>query len=259
MFYALIFLLALDEVALTHIISRPLIACTLLGGALGNMQAGMSVGAGLEIALLGYEQANPLMTKHLHFLLYSMIGVILSVSLKMNAETAIASGMIAGIAGIALSHAVQSLNMVFLPLARNAAEKADEKKIGLFNLLALLLRGLIYTVVAVLLMNQLTGLESLLSGLEKSAWIMQTVNVFAMLMPCIGIAVLARNLSVKNMPGAFLAGAAFGAIASTVWKSPVVLLAGVMIAFGLGAYDYHAQTENKKQDKPAKGGAAKWW
>ncbi len=258
MLYVLILLLALDEVALTHILSRPLIACTLLGASLGNMQAGMSVGAGLEMILLGYEQTNPLMTKHLHFLLYSIVAVILSISFKMNAETAIASGVIAGAAGIALSHAVQMLNMVFLPLARNAAEKADEKKIGLYNLLAFLLRGIVYTITAVVLMNNLAGLENLLAGLEKSNWILQTVNAFAMLMPCIGIAVLTRNLTVKNMPGAFLAGAAFSAIACSVWKSPIVLLAGVMVAFGLSAYDYHAQTD-KKQDKSMKGGATKWW
>lgn len=257
----LIFVLAVDQAAFTKILSRPLIACTLIGAVMSDIKTGMAAGATLELINMTYDQHRTLPQDGYQssYLLASVAAVVLAVK-SGTAESAAASAVLFALLGSYLSHILSIVNTVFVPFARNAAEKRDGKKVGMYNLIAVIIRGIAFAAAAAVIFSAADGLADKLSDLVNSyGWILKSLAAFNILLPCVGFAVLLRNLSVKNMPGVFFAGAACMSLACLYMSFPYALALCAFMAYGIASYDYHSLADQKKQDKSLKGGASKWW
>ena len=73
-----------------------------------------------------------------------------------------------------------------------------------------------------------------------------------------------REGALPARPGAFFAGFACAVIAGTVFSYEAGALICALIAFAIGAYDYHSslnkkETETVKKEKAGKGESGQWW
>lgn len=258
-----VFLLTIDQQILTRTLHRPLIACTVFGMLLGNTETGLAVGAALEMTLLSFDTERYFLHRP-GSVLYSCFAVLLAVKAGMNAQEAVGAGIVFLGIGAGILHLVSLLNLLFLQQARKAAEGRSEKKLAAANFIPLIISGLIPAVIALIGCANaeafLTSAESLGDGW---GWILEGLGAAAYLMPLIGFAVLLRNLQARDMPGAFFAGFGTAVLAGSVLSFEAAAIICAMIAFGLGAYDYHSRLQEKSTssaaEKTKKGESGKWW
>ncbi len=259
-----VFLLSMDQQVLTRTLHRPLIACTLFGAILGNPQTGLTVGAALELMLLTFDTERYFLSRPAS-VLYSCYAVLLAVKAGMNAQEASGAAIVFLGIGAGIVHLLSVLNLAFLNQARKAAETRNEKKLAAANFLPLIISGLIPAVIA---LAGAANAESFVTAAETLGdtwgWILEGFAVTAFLLPLVGFAVLLRNLSAKDMPGAFFAGFACAVVAGTLLSYEAAAVVCAMIAFGIGAYDYHLNlgsrdTVSAPAEKTKKGESKQWW
>ena len=78
------------------------------------------------------------------------------------------------------------------------------------------------------------------------------------LLPCVGIAILLRNLSLHEYPEAFYVGIVVAAFFALINQSQMILLVVMLMAVSLGLYDFH-KNNTVTVEKDVKGGGKKWW
>jgi PTS system N-acetylgalactosamine-specific IIC component len=248
----LVFILTLDQSSFLRVLHRPLIACTLFGIVLNDPAKGAAVGAAMELIVLGAEN------RYVNTVLYSVMAVVLAVQSGMDVNTAIASALVFAWLGMYADGAFTAISAAFLPMARKAAENRDEKKLALANFLPGILKALLFTVLACLAYTGGESFRTTVSSLEKNAgWVMAGLAAAGSLMKCLGFAVILRNIQIREISGALVAGAAFAALIVTTGISGATLLICAMLAFALAAYDYSLQANETAAAE--KGGASKWW
>ncbi len=264
-----VMLLSIDQYALTHILHRPLVACSLLGLVLGDVHTGVIVGGTIELFSV-YDQMNHHIGMNDGSLLTSILATIAVIVGKLDTGVAMSIAVAGWYVGIACNQLLDSFNMVFLPMARKAAETTNVKKIGVYTIVPLVIRAVCYGVLAMVVASRGAEIESLIEMVQTNAgWILIGLSVAGRSMMAIGLAVLLRNLDLKNMQGALWAGIAFAAIATSVFTGVTSLLLSGIAAFAIAAYDY--QSIDKKNgtvsaDATAPtnntvktGGGEKWW
>ena len=251
------FILAVDQFALTRFLSRPIVAGVLIGAILNNVAAGAASGAMLEIGMISYDQTDASILSTRGFVLASVMAAVFACLQSMDASAAAGSAVIFMLAGSYLNYVIMILNNVLLIPARKAAEKGDEKGLFRANILGVLIIGGIYAAVTVVCYN-LASSDTVSTFISGNRWIFDGLRTASMLMPCVGIAVLMRNLGAKNMYAAVIAGIALMSVCVAAGAGSSGILITVSIGFAAAAYDYYLNT--KKTDASAnKGGAAKWW
>ena len=259
-----VFLLSMDQQVLTRSLQRPLIACTIFGLILGNAGTGLAVGAALEMTMLSFDTERYYFSRPAS-VLYSCFSVLLAVKANLIAAEAAGAAIVFFGIGAGIVHLLSAGNLIFLQQARKAAETRNEKKLAAANFIPLLISGLIPAVIALI---GAANAESFVTSMEtmgdKWGWILEGFAALAYLLPLVGFAVLLRNLAAKDMPGAFFAGFACAVIAGTVFSYEAGALICALIAFAIGAYDYHSslnkkETETVKKEKAGKGESGQWW
>lgn len=268
-----VLIIVIDKYCFSRILQRPIITCTLLGAALGCLQEGMVIGGSLELYYIAYQSYGEYAPVDGGFLLSSILATIL-VGKGMDSSTVLSSSIIFLCIGMAAEYALNSIYTVFVPAARIAAEKHDEKKLSITIFAPLLLNLIVYGGVTVASVSQATAFQNMLSNFLSNgswsniSWMITFVNSLANLMPCIAFAILLRNVGSKDVPGIVLAGIATGSI---LCCANVSVISGTIVGFigiALACYDFHANkkvtissetTSEKKAANTIKGGAEKWW
>ncbi len=254
-----VFLLAADQFLFTGMLSRPLAACTLIGAACGNLQAGLMAGGAIEMLLAGADESIRILDRR-NYVFASAAAVILTASAGLDAQAAAGFAPVLIAAGTGLNHLLSIVNISLLPSARNAAETRNEKKLAVTHFLPLLIAAAVSAVIAVLMQNAVSAnAENIVLMAEKYEWVYKALCMAGSLMPCVGFAVLLRNLSVKDMKGAFWAGAAAGSMITAAISPAAALVICAGAAFGAAAYDYHQAVKDETPVKTQKGGGQKWW
>ncbi|MCR4951706.1 MAG: PTS sugar transporter subunit IIC [Solobacterium sp.] len=254
-----VFLLAADQFLFTGFLSRPLPACTLIGAVCGNTGAGVMAGGALEMLLAGQDVSVRVLDRR-SYVLCSCAAVILvsAAGLKPEAAAGIAAVLIA--AGTGLNHLLSILFTSFLAPARNAAETRNETKLAVTHFLPVVLASAVFAVCAAVLYGMIqTKSDSIAALAADYRWVYKGLCAAGSLLPCVGLAILLRNLSVKDMKGAFWAGAASASMITAALSPASALALCAAIAFGAAGYDYHRLTEGQTPAKTQKGGAQKWW
>ena len=262
--FLIAFLLSADENTMTRALHRPLVACTLFGAALGNIAAGAAAGAVLELEALAFSAAD-LAHEDKSFVLISLAAALLTVSEGMDAAI-FAGGAAAAIFafGYAVKHVFLLVNTAFVPLARKGAENRKDSTLMIANFIPVVLYGIVNGLLAVLLVSQKDNCLAFIDNLNAEyGWIISGIGAAGMAFAAIGIAILLRNLRVREMPAAFLAGAVIAGVMLYAGMSGSVLAGCAVIAFAAAAYDYHQRSETvqpaKETKTTKKGGGEKWW
>ncbi len=257
-----VFLLAMDQQILTRSLHRPLIACTIFGMLLSNTAIGMAVGASLEMTLLSFDTSRYFLHRT-GSVLYSCFAVLLAVKAGMNAAEAAGAALVFLGIGSGVAHLFDTGNLFFLQQARKAAETRDEKKLAVANFLPLVLKALVFAVIAFVGVSQAENFTAAVESFgDGFGWILEGFSAVGALLPLVGFAVLLRNLSAKDMPGAFFAGFACAVLAGSVLSFEAAAAVCAMLAFGLGAFAYHLnlkEASSAAAEKSKKGDSGKWW
>ena len=250
-------LLALDRCGFLNVLHRPLIACTLIGAASGNAAEGIKVGLACELMYFGLSHIYG--NEDGGTLLFSIAAVAAASASKIDPSAAAAAGLAGLFAGHMIDRALESVSSLLVPSARKAAQERKEGTLGVLNLIPMILGVIVYVLLGNMLLSEggASLLNSLLSG--PAAWIL-VLSFVGILLQCLGLAVVLRNIGAKSEIGFVLAGAAAGLALLGTSVSSAALAAAGMAAFGIAAAYYGkdggktpAQTETKK------GGADKWW
>ncbi len=119
---------------------RPLIACTLMGIALGDPTTGLLLGGSLELLALGWMNVGAAMAPDAA--LASCVAVVVVVKGGQTVPEGIALAIPLAIAGQVLTIFVRSINVFFAHQADAFAAKANYRGIELCHGAALLLQGI---------------------------------------------------------------------------------------------------------------------
>ena len=261
--FVIAFFLAIDEKSLTGVFARPLVAGTLTGALLGNTEAGMAAGMTLEFYAMAADRGYFGPTG-ISFVLPAVAGTALAVQYGLNLSS---TGVLAAIL-TALSTAVSALagtlNMTLLPMARKAAEKHAAGTLGVYNLLGMLIRGCLFGAAAVLIWNVGASAEETLSQfVYERSWLSGSLRAVSGMIPAVGFAVLLRNLSVKEIPGALFAGIAAGLVFASLEMHAAGFAAAGCAGFAMAAFSMTKKAEPvkeiKTEKKTVKGGDEEWW
>ena len=119
---------------------RPLVACTLIGLALGDLKTGVMVGGTLELVALGWMNVGAAMAPDAA--LASVIAAILVIKGGQPAQESIAIAIPVAVAGQMLTIFVRTIAVFFQHQADKFAKEANFRGVELCHFSALLLQGL---------------------------------------------------------------------------------------------------------------------
>jgi PTS system N-acetylgalactosamine-specific IIC component len=253
---AVLILLAADTCGFTNVLHRPLIACTLIGAAAFTLTQGISTGIVCELVLLAVMKMVPAEAGGV--LLYG-IYTVAAVKGGMEPASAAIAALPALFVGSMLSKAIQAVSALLLPSARKAASQRKDATLGILNLVPLVLSTVVFTVVGALVMTQ--DCTAVIAAFTKMpAVLLLAVSWAGILLQCLGLAVLLRNIGAGSKKGMIFAGFAAALIILST-NMPSFALAGCS-AFALGMmlvmYE-NSHKESLAKTETKKGGNDKWW
>ena len=119
---------------------RPLVACTLMGLALGDLSTGIMLGGFLELIALGWMNVGAAMAPD--SALASTISAVVVIQGHQNIETGIAIAVPLAAAGQVLTIFVRTITVFFQHQADNFAKTANFRGIELMHVSGMALQGL---------------------------------------------------------------------------------------------------------------------
>ncbi len=119
---------------------RPLVACTLIGAILGNMETGIIIGGTLEMIALGWMNVGAAVAPDAA--LASIISTILVIAGGQSVGAGIALAIPLAAAGQVLTIIVRTLTVAFQHAADSAAERGSLTTISWLHVSALLLQAM---------------------------------------------------------------------------------------------------------------------
>lgn len=249
----LVFLIAADSGIGSRILHTPLVACTLIGAVLGDVQTGLAVGAQAEIVAILLQMEDSGMAA---FCAAVTIGVI------QGGADASSILSLPVLAACAADGAVKLISTLFVPMARNAAAKGSDGRMAAANFIPLLLRGVLAASLAgYLYANASEAVNMLQTLVTDQPWLLRMIEIWTWILPFVGIAVILRNLDLKNHYGVLLAGAGTAVIGAA--SGSAIVFAAALIGIGIAAYDYKKnegeKTSGTGMTEKKKGSAEKWW
>lgn len=245
-------LVAMDAVIGTRILKLPLIACTITGALTGNTTMGVIVGSTLQAFYYVYDLDGSDMS------IYGVLATYLVVTGNLSVDSVSYTVGITCVVGLSILSSV--IGSLFLSPARKAIETQNIKKIGVYNLLSLLLRGILAFVFTFAVLGQKEPLNFLDVLNTSYGWIFNGMVMAGFMLRGLGIAVVLRNLRVNNFIPSLLAGAALGMVSLGV-KS-YMMIPCVLTGIALAVYTFKAESrpaETSNASTSAKKGAEKWW
>lgn len=200
---------------------RPLVACTLMGLALGDLTTGIILGGFLELIALGWMNVGAAMAPD--SALASTISAIVVIQGHQNIETGIAIAVPLAAAGQVLTIFVRTITVFFQHQADNFAKTANFRGIELMHLSGMALQGLrvaIPTAIVALISSE--ELTRLLNMIPEQVTI--GLRIAGGMITVVGFAMVINMMRSKAlMPFFFLGFIAAAAIPAT---QSIVPLAG---------------------------------
>ena len=253
---AVLILLAADACGFTNVLHRPLIACTLIGAAAGAPAEGITAGLMCELTLLA-ASAAAIEFESGAVLLYA---VFASAAVKggMAPETAAITGLAVLYLGNMIAKAVNFVSAALIPSARKAASEGKDGTLGILNLIPLVLSTAVYTALGILMMNNTQAVNSFM---KMPGSLILILSYAGILLQCLGLAVLLRNIGAGSRTGLLLAG--FGtaviALASIVPSFALTVCAAIALAVMMFVYEQNGKDAVTLKTDTKKGGNDKWW
>ena len=192
---------------------RPLVACTLMGFALGDLPTGIILGGFLELIALGWMNVGAAMAPD--SALASTISALVVIQGHQNIDTGIAIAVPLAAAGQVLTIFVRTITVFFQHQADNFAKTANFRGIELMHLSGMALQGLRVAIptaiVALISSDELTRLLNMIP-----AEVTVGLRIAGGMITVVGFAMVINMMRSKAlMPFFFLGFIAAAAIPAT--------------------------------------------
>lgn len=249
-------LVVLDSHIGTKLLRLPLVTGIVTGVLMKNVSYGVMIGASLQVLYYAYGLDGSNLS------LYAMLVSAIAIKEQMDPSSIMSSNVNVAI-GIAFASLCSLTGSLFLIPARKAIETQDVKKLGILNVVSLFVKALLGFVFVYVAYGYKDSLLNSLTGLYSSyKWVFSGLIMAGFLLRFLGIAVVLRNLLVKEYSGALLAGASLGILALGV--NTYMMIPAVLLGIALAVYSYRNSrdsSENKAEARQSSGKkeAEKWW
>lgn len=189
------FLAQLDALSLQISIANPLTAGFVTGLILGNVPLGLTVGATLQLMVLGVATYGGATVPD--FMSAAIIGTAFAIMSNQNVEFAIGIALPIGLLLTQLDILARFTNVYFQHKADRYAENGDADGVARMNLMGIIPWGLsraIPVFLGLFFGNEVV--KSIVAYIPQ--WLMGGLKVAGGILPAMGIAILMRYLPVKN-------------------------------------------------------------
>ena len=192
---------------------QPIVACTLIGLATGNLTAGVTLGGALQLVALGWSNIGAAIAPDAA--LASVAAAIIFIKGGDFSMTAI--GVVQGvaiplaIAGLFLTMLVRTISVALVHAGDAAAEKGDFAAIERYHLLALSLQGLRIAIPAAALIA--VPADVVKSALEMMPdWLAGGMQVGGGMVVAVGFAMVINMMATREVWPFFALGFALAAV-----------------------------------------------
>ncbi len=183
---------------------RPLVACTLVGLVLGDIQTGIILGGTLEMLALGWMNVGAAMAPDAA--LASVISAILVIVGKQSIGAGIAVAIPIAAAGQVLTIFVRTITVFFQHLADSYAEKGNTRGIEMCHFLGLSLQGIRVAVPAAIV-GMLAGTDAVNAMLAAiPPVITRGLQVSGGFIVVVGYAMVINMMEIKSLMPFFFIG-----------------------------------------------------
>ena len=242
----LTFVFAIDQFSFTETLYRPIIACPLLGIALGDLNTGLVVGGTYELMMIGNMPVGGAQPPNA--VLGSVAAMILAVKGGLAPAEALGASIVFAVLGqyaVTLTFTVMSGLMA---KSDKYAEEGNLKGITNINYISMAILGSLFAAVAVLTYVGGIAFEAPLAEFQANfAWFMQGLGAAGGMMRYVGFAILMKIMLSNDMWGIYLAGFAAAAVLGNLDATKgatLILVAFIGIAIAL--YDYQTNVKIKE-------------
>ena len=227
---AVAFLAGLESILDQFQFHQPLVACTLIGAATGNLTAGIMLGGSLQMITLAWANIGAAVAPDVA-LASVAAAIILVKGGKFTAEgigVAIAIAILLAVAGLFLTMPVRTASIAFVHAADKAAEHGNIAGVERAYYLALLLQGLRIAVPAALLLAIPSQSVQHALGLMPD-WLTHGLVVGGGMVVAVGYAMIINMMATREVWPFFAIGFALAAISQLTLIALCAI--GVAIAF----------------------------
>lgn len=220
------FLAGVDSVLDIFQFYQPIVVCSLIGLACGQLTAGLVLGGTLQMIVLGWANVGAAMAPDT-----SLAGVASAIILMLGdkgvsgVNTAVAMAIPLAVAGLLLTMIVRTLSVSFVHFMDAAAKKAKFRQVEMWHYIAMICQGLRVAIPAGLLLfipaHTVQGLLNAIPG-----WLNQGMTVGGGLVVAVGYAMVINMMATKEVWPFFIIGFVVAAI------SQLTLLALGLLAVG---------------------------
>lgn len=206
--------------------NRPLIISPLVGFVLGDLQAGIMMGASLELVFMGAIQVGAAVPPEL--LIGSALGTAFAILSNQGPEVALTLGLPIALLAQSIKVIVFILRSYLMKYAVGFAEKGNYKGMFALNMGGLLIQCAMYFLVAfVAVLFGASQVEAFIKVIPET--LMHGLEVAGKLLPAVGFALLLQPMMESKNSLYFI----FGFILIAYLQLPIlaVTLFGVIMAF----------------------------
>lgn len=226
----------------TPMVNRPLVISPLVGLVLGDVQAGLIIGASLELVFMGAIQVGAAVPPDV--LVGASLGTAFAIMSGQGSEIALTLALPIAILAQSLKVIIFIVRSWFMNYAVSLAEKADIKGMFALNIFGVVLQSLMYFIVVfVAVLFGSSVVESFVQGIPQG--LMNGLEVAGKLLPAVGFALLLQPMMEKSNVLYFILG--FILIAYLELPILAVTLFGIILAFIL-VYEQPSQVAVVSQD-----------
>lgn len=256
------FIFAIDQFSLTETLYRPIIACTIIGAVLGNIEIGLIVGGTYEIMVIGNMPVGGAQPPNV--VIAGVAGCILAIQANMDVNAALGTAVIFSVFGQYVVTLVFTLMAGLMTKADKAAEEANPAGIAQVNFISMCVLGGLFAVISILCYVGGTAMAETLTQISQDySWFMGGLSVAGGMMKFVGFAILmkimmandlwgfllagfAAAIVVQNIPTAFALNAETGAVSAAGNLGGVTLLLLAFIGVCIAIYDFMMNVKIKE-------------
>ncbi|NBI13817.1 mannose/fructose/sorbose family PTS transporter subunit IIC [[Haemophilus] felis] len=220
---------------------RPLIACTLIGLVLGDLETGVMVGGALELLALGWMNIGAALAPDAA--LASVVSTILVIVNKQDVTTAIGIAIPLAIAGQVLTYVVRAITVGFQHAADKVVESGDLNKLDWIHRSALLLQAMRIAIPA-LIVALTAGTDSVQAMLDSIHPVITTgLKIAGGFIAIVGYAMVVNMIRAGHLMPFFYAGFIIAGFTSF----NLVALGGLGLILAIVYIQLHPKYNQSKQ------------
>lgn len=246
-----------------YTLGRPLVAGLVVGLILGNVTLGIIVGTAIQVVYIALVTPGGTVSADVRAACY--IGIPLAmIAIQSNPElaadpnsveavgTATALGATCGTLGAILFYGTATINLVWQSMGWKWLEKGDTHKLYIVDMILPWISHIICSFIPTLLLVKVggTAVSDVLNSLPMDSLPMKTLFSVGSLLPCVGIAILLKQ--VINKPTDWLSFF-FGFTLAAVMGCNLIAASAIACFFALISYEI--STLKVKLDKVGTAGA----